>query len=404
MPRRRRPTETAIRDERDTKVNTPKNSIRASLTEEPRTEDQTHDVPSLLPAELEALLPTLHPVWKFVVENEIELRIFARNLFKPNDPERNTEADLLVLHCAREIEWENIDLDDPAPIAKKKRRFNKNVPKKNNKMSFFKTRLKWRFKDHKGFTTRHSYGKPVIQDEGVDQDASEDTMHTLVEGNEQDEEAYVIQDEGEDQDAYEDTMKALIEGDEKEQEEARERTTWMYDEDDHGEIVAYDDDNREGVDNAYVGSYTHYVHNEKYQFYYDLARRELMGEILEKFLDRHAAYLRKNRRGELMKRLFIDEQSYPTIKRLLGKNILSKRSIYKVREYLQDEGAKSLHDDLRQEYQDLSEEDIAFRAHEIHRRFEEDAWEEDKKQNPWKYSLISKPEEPPWEEEPSEKQ
>jgi hypothetical protein len=68
-----------------------------------------------------------------------------------------------------------------------------------------------------------------------------------------------------------------------------------------------------------------------------------------------------------------------------------------------EEGAKSIHDDLRQEYLNLSAEDIAFRAHEIHRRFEEDAWEEDKKQNPWKYFLLSKPEERTKEEEPPSK-
>lgn len=204
----------------------------------------------------------------------------------------------------------------------------------------------------------------------------------------------MIQDEGEDQDASEDKMNAVIEGNEKEQEEARERTTGMYDEDDDGEIVAYDD-NKEGVDNTYAGSYAHYIHDKRYTLYYDLARQELMGEILEKFLDRHKVYLKRNRRGELMKRLFIDKQSYPTIKRLLRTNILSERSIYNVVKYLEKEGVKSIHDDLRQEYLHLSEEDIAVRAHEIHRRVEEDAWEEDKKQNPWKYSLISKPEQPP---------
>jgi hypothetical protein len=371
MPRRgRRPAKTVIGDERATK----------------------NDFDSLFDSEFLSEVPTLHPVWKFVVENEMELRIFARNLFKPNDSERDSLVpDNLILRCAVEIELQNIDFDDPAPVAKKRRRLNKNVPKKNNKMSFFKKRLQWRFKDHKGFTTRHSSAKPVIPDDGADQETSEDTMHTLVEEDEKDYEAYVIRDEGEDQDASEDKMNALIEGNEREQEEARERTTGMYDEDDDGEIVAYDNDNKEGVESAYAGSYAHYIHDRRYKLYYDLARQELMGEILEKYLDRHKAYLKRNRRGELMERLFLDKQSYPTIKRLLGKNILSQRSIYNVVKYLGKEGAKSIHDDLRQEYLNLSAEDIAVRAHEIHLRVEEEAWQEDKEQNPWKYYLISNP-------------
>lgn len=133
----------------------------------PSTEAQTNDFDSLFDSEILSRLPTLHPVWKFVVENEIELRIFARSLFKPNDPERDSVVpDNLILRCAMEIDSQNIDIDDPAPIAKKHRRLNKNVPKKNNKMSFFKTRLKWRFKDHKEFTTRHSDEQPPNQDEG----------------------------------------------------------------------------------------------------------------------------------------------------------------------------------------------------------------------------------------------